>query len=403
VKFDACFRDKICGWQPAPPVPPVWRTVAVGLGGHACALKLNGELYCWGLGEQGQLGYVAPKECTVGGAAGNLWGCSGMPGLVVCTGAPCNFIEVTAGLRHTCALDANQDAWCWGENYDGQLGLNHFDPTTKGSPEPRRVVGGLKFKSIRAGFSMTCGLTITHQVYCWGKNSLAVIPALTDRWANDPRLVPTPEPISEIDLSWSHVCGQVTNGHLYCWGSNWKAELGSLSFPTAPTCATCPGMPLLMQANIPALANQQVSLMSVGSNGSCAHLASGGTPCWGTTLPAFPGGRSLDRLSRGVHHYCAISRGTMECAGTAALGDGSQTHPLPGVGPVSVSPAKNFRELDTGSEATCAIATDENVYCWGSTTFAQLGLGQPNGYVTRPTALAFPSTLKIPPKHGWQP
>ena len=44
----------------------------------------------------------------------------------------------------------------------------------------------------------------------------------------------------------------------------------------------------------------------------------------------------------------------------------------------------------------CGIGFDENVYCWGSTSYAQLGLGVPAGFVTKPTALTFPTTLKFP-------
>ena len=90
---------------------------------------------------------------------------------MVCTSGPCRFTDVSAGPRHTCAIDTNQDAWCWGDNYDGELGTDYFDPTNFGSPEPRMVVGGLKFLSIHAAFVATCGLTVTHDVYCWGSNS----------------------------------------------------------------------------------------------------------------------------------------------------------------------------------------------------------------------------------------
>jgi hypothetical protein len=89
----------------------------------------------------------------------------------------------------------------------------------------------------------------------------------------------------------------------------------------------------------------------------------------------------------------------MSCLGSSALGDGSDWHEVPGVGPVFVSaPSTHFREMDTGYGATCAIGSDENVYCWGSTSYAQLGLGLPAGYVTKPTALLFPGTIKFPVK-----
>jgi hypothetical protein len=150
-----------------------------------------------------------------------------------------------------------------------------------------------------------------------------------------------------------------------------------------------------MQGRITELANQPVSLVSTGAYGTCAHLANGNTPCWGWALPAFTNGRPLDRLARGFHHACAISRGVMSCLGSSALGDGSDWHDVPGVGPVLVSaPPAHFRELDTGYEATCAIGSDENVYCWGSTSYAQLGIGLPAGYVTKPTALLFPTKIK---------
>ena len=100
----------------------------------------------------------------------------------------------------------------------------------------------------------------------------------------------------------------------------------------------------------------------------------------------------------------AISRGVMQCAGMQALGDGSEYFDAPGVGPVTVdAKAFSFRELDTGHHATCAIGYDENVYCWGSTSYSRLGLGKPDGFVTRPTALLFPTTLKITPVYPWRP
>jgi hypothetical protein len=398
VELDACFR-KICTIDFVPPIAPVWREVSLGMGWHACALKLNGELYCWGQGEYGQLGYTASKLCSSGGSTGSTFGCSGVPQLVACSSGPCRFTDVSVGLRHTCAVDVNQDAWCWGDNYDGQLGLDFFDPTHLGSPDPRQVVGGLKFLSIHAAFNQTCGLTVTHQVFCWGDNSNAIIPSLIDDWANDPRLVNSSVAFESLEHAYSHACGLTTGGNLHCWGINVAQVLGAGSFTAAPNCASCPGAPLLMQGRITELANQPVSLASAGANGSCAHLANGNTPCWGWTLPAFPNNRSLDRLARGFHHYCAISRGAMSCAGSDALGDGSDWHESPGVGPVPVSaPPAHFREMDTGYSATCGIGFDENVYCWGSTSYAQLGLGLPAGYVTQPTALTFPTTLKFPVK-----
>lgn len=397
VAIDACFRKGICKLVLVPPVTPVWRKVAVGMGDHACALKLSGELYCWGQGEHGQLGYVAPKDCVSPDALAKPWGCSGRPQPVVCTSGPCLFTDVSAGREHTCAVDTNQDAWCWGSNYNGELGVNDFDPTVFGSPEPRLVSGGIKFLSIHAAPNATCGLSTNHEVFCWGHNYASIIPALDWEWANDPRVVSTPEVFDSLDFFFGHACGKAANGNLYCWGSNAYGALGAAGFTTAPFCSiNCPEAPLLMQPRIPELMGQQVNLFSTGTYGSCTHLANGTTPCWGFQLPQYPAGRTLDRLSRGYQHYCTISQGRLLCAGAGLLGDGNHVTSPPGLGPVQVQAPTGFHEVDTGRSITCAIGNDENVYCWGGNAFGRLGLGI-GGVVAKPTALVFPTKIRFPP------
>jgi len=404
ISVDACFRKGICKLELVPPVTPVWRKVAVGMGDHACALKLSGELYCWGQGEHGQLGYVAPKDCVSPDALAKPWGCSGLPQSVICASGPCLFTDVSVGPYHTCAVDTNQDAWCWGDNYNGQLGVNDFDPTNFGSPVPRSVFGGLKFLSIHAAANATCGLTVGHEVYCWGHNSASIIPSLNEEWANDPRLVATPEVFDSLDFMWTHACGRAANGNLYCWGSNASNVMGVGSYTKAPFCNLhCPDAPLLMQPRISELMNQQVNLFSTGTYGTCANLANSTTPCWGYQLPQYPAGRTLDRLSRGYQHYCTILQGNLQCAGVGALGDGSFVNSPPGAGPVQVSAKTRFREVDTGRGGTCAIGHDENVYCWGGNAFGRLGLGI-GGVVMKPTALVFPTKIKLtPPNWPWKP
>ena len=397
ISVDACFRKGICKIDLLPPVTPVWRKVATGMGDHACALKLSGELYCWGQGEHGQLGYVAPKDCYSPDGQAKPWGCSGMPQPVVCASGPCRFTDVSVGWQHTCAVDTNQDAWCWGDNYNGNLGTNDFDPTIFGSPVPRAVFGGIKFLSIHAAPNATCGLSTNHEVFCWGHNHGSIIPSLNWEWANDPRLVTTPEVIDSLDFFYGHACGRAANGNLYCWGSNSSNALGSDGFTTAPFCTiNCPAAPLLMQPRIPELMGQSANLFSTGTYGTCAHLGNGTTPCWGYALAPYPAGRSLDRLSRGYQHYCTISRGNLQCAGVGFLGDGSFVSSAPGAGPVTVKASTLFHELDTGRSITCAIGNDENVYCWGGNDFGRLGLGLGGG-VAKPTALVFPTTIKFPP------
>ena len=79
---------------------------------HTCALSSDGQLKCWGRGEEGELGYGSVGTGARLGAppaAGvNLDGVTSS--------------QITAGLAHTCALRSNSSVRCWGFGGDGRLG-----------------------------------------------------------------------------------------------------------------------------------------------------------------------------------------------------------------------------------------------------------------------------------------
>jgi alpha-tubulin suppressor-like RCC1 family protein len=72
--------------------------------GHTCAMKTNGDVLCWGLNNQGQVG---------DGTATNR-----LVPVQVASGA----IAVAAGYFHTCILTAPGVSQCWGNNAQGNLG-----------------------------------------------------------------------------------------------------------------------------------------------------------------------------------------------------------------------------------------------------------------------------------------
>lgn len=112
--------DALCqnGW-PCRPEPTVVqgltgaKQVAPGYG-YTCALRQNGTVACWGDGQQGVLGIdVSRFDASVNGKVvyapvdiGNLTG----------------IVEIAAGERHTCAINGQNQAWCWGDDFYGELG-----------------------------------------------------------------------------------------------------------------------------------------------------------------------------------------------------------------------------------------------------------------------------------------
>lgn len=128
-----------------------WRHIDLGWW-HSCGLDADGQIFCWGSDEFGQLG---DGPLTTG---------SDVPSPV--QGAQ-EWAMVTAGALHTCAVTSAGEAFCWGRGVFGQLG--------NGTPTevlvPSLVSGGHVWSAVDAGSEHTCGLTTDGAPYCWGENS----------------------------------------------------------------------------------------------------------------------------------------------------------------------------------------------------------------------------------------
>jgi alpha-tubulin suppressor-like RCC1 family protein len=91
------------------------KQVAAG-SNHACLLKNDGTVWCWGDNEINQLGNTCSQiDCEV--KDGRRY--SSTP---VQVAALSNVEQLAAGLQTTCALKADKSIWCWGGNENGQLG-----------------------------------------------------------------------------------------------------------------------------------------------------------------------------------------------------------------------------------------------------------------------------------------
>ena len=133
-----------------------WDGVAAG-DSHTCGTGTDRSLWCWGYNEYGQLGDGSTVNQPV----------------PVKVGTDKNWLQITSGDHHTCALRSlsGTTAWCWGDNASGQLG----DGTTMDSSLPVRVGTRMTWSVIAAGRNHTCGiLWISEEarsgLFCWGYN-----------------------------------------------------------------------------------------------------------------------------------------------------------------------------------------------------------------------------------------
>ena len=331
-------------------------TSLLGAGGaHTCATA-PGSLVCWGANSWGQLADGATDDRFTPTAAA--------PGLSV--------QALSTGIGdHSCALDASGAAYCWGQNFSGELG----DGTsgTSANPTARAVAGGLAFRSITIGFMHTCALTSAGAAYCWGRNAGAL---------GDSTMVaaPTPQAVhggmtfAAIGAGYGRTCAVTTAHQAACWGSD---TVGYMPNSTTPLLL---GGGLLFDS------------LAVGYSHACGLTAAGAAYCWGANasgqlgtgsvgaasqVPVPVGGAlTFKSLAVGAFHACALTAaGAAYCWGSGTSGQLGAGAAASAYTPVAVAGGLTFTRLAAGSIHTCGAATSGGVYCWGSRGGGRLGDG----------------------------
>jgi alpha-tubulin suppressor-like RCC1 family protein len=294
-----------------------WQMVSVG-GDHSCALKTNGNAYCWGNNQSGQLGIA--RYDTICGTGKSRVGCSTVPAQVQ-PGA--RFTYISAGARHTCAITTSREAYCWGANDQGEV-----SDFTLGGPTLTRIAGTLGWTAISAGYSHSCAVRTDGALFCWGGNDRGQLGNGVIVSNGGMVRVNIPFPVASVSAGQQRTCARTTLGAVYCWGAVWINRKDGLEITRSQTT------PQLVPSS-PAMA-----WLSVGTFTTCGADASGFAYCWE-----------------------ANPRGEM---GTGLL-EGSTT-------PKRVATDLEFHQLSAGIVQSCGVATSGAGYCWGDDTFGQLGV-----------------------------
>lgn len=192
--------DDSSGTSPWPvPVSGGQRFTSLAAGDeHTCGLTDAGAAWCWGANDAGQLGADLSQRT------------SRTPIAVV--GSP-PLLSIAAAGRHTCGLDHDGGAWCWGANESGQLGIG----SQINRRVPTAVATNARFTALALGTGHSCGRTASSLIYCWGANGSKQV--ISD--ARQVLLVPTPVGVSAELLATADnaSCGVAPPGKMTCWGA----------------------------------------------------------------------------------------------------------------------------------------------------------------------------------------
>jgi alpha-tubulin suppressor-like RCC1 family protein len=333
---------------------------------HTCAQTSTGGMFCWGKNNNGRLGDGTFTDKT---------------SPVQVSGMASGVSTIGTGGEHSCAT-VNNVLKCWGNNSNGQLG----DGTTGGHASPTDVSGaGGGATTVSGGSDHTCAVLPDGSLKCWGFNLYGQLGNSESGIYLSPVTVSGfSSGASQISSGDSHTCALTSGGGLKCWGGNYVGQLGTGNNTSSNLPVDVFGL------------TSGVSLVSAGTNHTCAVTSAGGVKCWGynqsgqlgdasNTHKNFPvdvSGLSsgMSKVSAGGDHSCAVTNsGGVKCwglNGDGQLGNGNNNNSNV---PVDVSGlATPVSQVATGSLHTCVLNTSGGVLCWGDNATGQLGNGNNN-------------------------
>jgi alpha-tubulin suppressor-like RCC1 family protein len=227
-----------------------WAQVSAG-NQHACAIRTDHSLWCWGANFYGELG--------IGSADGHDEQDS-----PIRVGTKYDWTQVAAGFRYNCAIRAGQTLWCWGNDADGETGTG---AVARKVTVPTRVPGS-GWTDVSLRHSATCAVKAAHGLWCWGDNSASQLGLGSTGGTKDiPVRVGNSDRWAQVSAGTGYACAIGTDASLTCWGSGGEGQLGT-GTPSADTPT-------------PTATGNQWQQIVAGDRHTCAIADDGQMWCWG--------------------------------------------------------------------------------------------------------------------------
>jgi alpha-tubulin suppressor-like RCC1 family protein len=329
-------------------------------------------------------------------------------------------IQVSTGDRHTCALKPDGSAWCWGRNWNGQVG----NGSTTNVNAPKQVVGlSSDVAAISAGALQTCALKTNRSVWCWGSgygNTPVELPTLTrvrsisafgnkicavkidgNVWCFNPGQTPTQvagiSNVQQVTTGYDYACAVTADQNVWCWGNGGQGRLGNNSTGTAANPVQVQGLPTT---------GSGVVRVTAGWTHTCAIARTGYPYCWGRNdkgqlgigstgndvLKAVPmiGVGPARKIAVGFEYTClALLNGQAVCTGYGEfgkLGTGNNNNVHTPVNAQGLT--SNVIDVAIGGAQSIAMKSDSSIAVWGRGDSGELGMGNYGNYST-PQSFAF--------------
>ncbi|MCC6622228.1 MAG: hypothetical protein IT385_13270 [Deltaproteobacteria bacterium] len=350
-----------------PRAPVVTDAAAIASGDrHACAVKKDGAVVCWGDGRFHQAGQVKGRPVTP------------QDGVVTVRGVD-DAVAIAAGYTTTCLMRKSRELVCLGSRHGGMSD----DPYPPLLPVPVTVYPAARWaRSFAVGGVRVAVASAAGEVDFFAAPTAAPIPAADFEGA------------VEVAVGWENVCARDATGGVRCFGPNYGGENGNGGDGEnrEPVTVLAPREPT------PEVLEHAYAFCRIGDDChtplggavdldmfgrmACAALADGRVACWGgngessamnlgklgfARVPILvPGLRDAVQVEVGGDFVCARKRGgEVSCWGDNDHGQLGAPGPARGE-PRAVGGIGSAVAISAGDHHACALDAAGAVRCWGA-------------------------------------
>lgn len=215
----------------------------------------------------------------------------------------------------------------------------------------------------------------------------------------DGELVEKCNAVKALSAGTSHTCAVLRDQTLYCWGRNYFGQVGD---------GTQEDQLTPVQLDL-----ESVVDVAAGSHHSCALTEESDIYCWGSSADGKLGGdqdfeepeeitepepvtglgdHTIDRLVEiPMNHTCAVTTDDeLICWGSNSWGQlGLSPDDVPRTNePTVVSQVSPLRDAATGTFGNCVVDESQTLRCWGVNSHGSLGIGEEPQSTTTPTVVS---------------
>ncbi|XP_018620658.1 RCC1 and BTB domain-containing protein 2 isoform X2 [Scleropages formosus] len=190
-------------------------SLSYGTGPHVVIATTDGEVYAWGHNGYSQLGNGTTNHgLTPAQVSTNLLGKK--------------VTQVACGSHHTIALTTEGEVFAWGYNNSGQVGSG----STANQPTPRRVSSCLQNKvvvNIACGQLCSMAVLDNGEAYGWGYNCNGQLGLGNNGNQQTPCRIAALQGINIVQVAcgYAHTLALTDEGLVYAWGANSYGQLGT--------------------------------------------------------------------------------------------------------------------------------------------------------------------------------